>query len=209
LTQWRANRSYQDNLALPEWLTDQARVWLVVPLIQGSQLLGMVVLVRSPTFGALTWEDNDLLSIAGRQVASYLAQQQAAQALAQARQFDAYHRLTAFIMHDFKNLIAQQSLVVKNAARHKSNPAFVEDVIRTVDNSVTRMTQLLDQLQRGELQHNPRRVALEGLLAELVARHGSVQPRPKLQVVDEGLDVLADPQGLSAVIGHVVRNAQE
>ena len=157
----------------------------------------------------MTWEDTDLLKTVGRQVASYLAQHQAAQALAQARQFDAYHRLTAFIMHDLKNLIAQQSLVVKNAARHKNNPAFIEDVIRTVDNSVTRMNQLLDQLKRGESQARPRRIALRDLLTELIAKQGSMQPVPELQVLEDGLDVLADPQGLAAVLGHVVRNAQE
>jgi putative PEP-CTERM system histidine kinase len=142
-------------------------------------------------------------------VASYLAYQQAAQALAQARQFDAYHRLTAFIMHDIKNLIAQQSLVVKNAARHKDNPAFVEDVIRTVDNSVTRMNQLLDQLKRGESQQSSKRVALRELLAELIAKQASMQPAPELHVMADGVDVLADPQGLAAILGHVVRNAQE
>jgi len=142
-------------------------------------------------------------------VASYLAQQEAAQALAEARQFDAYHRLTAFIMHDLKNLIAQQSLVVKNAARHKHNPAFIEDVIRTVDNSVTRMSQLLDQLNRGESQERPKRVALRDLLIDLTAKHGLAQPVPQLQVLEDGLEVLADPQGLAAILGHVVRNAQE
>ena len=35
-------------------------------------------------------------------------------------------------MHDLKNLIAQQELVVKNAAKHKENPAFVEDAIDTI-----------------------------------------------------------------------------
>jgi len=172
-------------------------------------VLGFAVLTESKTFGKLTWEDIDLLKTAGRQVASYLAQQEAAQALAEARQFDAYHRLTAFIMHDLKNLIAQQSLVVKNAARHKHNPAFIEDVIRTVDNSVTRMSQLLDQLNRGESQERPKRVALRDLLIDLTAKHGLAQPVPQLQVLEDGLEVLADPQGLAAILGHVVRNAQE
>jgi putative PEP-CTERM system histidine kinase len=209
LAQLRREPARYDNLALPHWLAAQSRAWLVVPLMQESQLLGFVVLMGVQPPGKLTWEDTDLLKTVGRQVASYLAQHQAAQALAQARQFDAYHRLTAFIMHDLKNLIAQQSLVVQNAARHKNNPAFVEDVIRTVDNSVTRMNQLLDQLQRGESQAHPRRTALREVLAELIAKQGSLQPVPELRVLDDGVDVLADPQGLAAVIGHVVRNAQE
>lgn len=209
LVQWRSDPVCYDNLALPDCLGSQNRAWLVIPLMQESQVLGFVVLMRSETFGKLTWEDTDLLKTAGRQVASYLAQEQAAQALAQARQFDAYHQLTAFIMHDFKNLIAQESLVVKNAARHKNKPAFIEDVIHTVDNSVTRMNQLLDQLQRGKSQERPKRVALPDILGELTAKHSCVQPVPELQVLDGELEVLVDPQGLAAILGHIVRNAQE
>jgi len=43
-------------------------------------------------------------------------------------------------MHDLKNLIAQLSLVATNAQRHKHNPEFVEDAIRTIENSVAKMT---------------------------------------------------------------------
>jgi putative PEP-CTERM system histidine kinase len=209
LGQWRREPMRYDNLVLPEWLASQTRAWLVVPLMQEDQLVGFAVLMRSLASGEVTWEDTDLLKTVGRQVASYLAYQQAAQALARARQFDAYNRLTAFIMHDLKNLIAQQSLVVKNAVRHKHNPAFIEDVIRTVDNSVTRMNQLLDQLRRGELEQRPRRVALPELLTEVVARQSFMQPAPRLQVGADAVEVLADSQGLAAILGHIVRNAQE
>jgi putative PEP-CTERM system histidine kinase len=206
---WRTDPTRYDDLLLPGWLGSQNRAWLVVPLMQENQLLAFVVLMRSRTFGEVTWEDTDLLKTVGRQVASYLAYQRAAQELAEAKQFDAYHRLTAFIMHDVKNLIAQQSLVVKNAARHKNNLAFIEDVIRTVDNSVTRMNQLLDQLKHGESQQRSKRVALRELLTELIAKHAPTPPAPELQVLVDQVEVLADQQGLTAVLGHIVRNAQE
>ena len=209
LVQQRSDPAGYDGLSVPDWLAVQKRAWLVIPLMQESELLGFVLLLGSRTFGKLTWEDIDLLKTIGRQVASYLAHQQAAQALAEARQFDAYHRLTAFIVHDLKNLIAQQSLVVKNAARHRNNPAFIDDVIRTIDNSVTRMNQLLEQLKRGESPRSSKRVALRDLLAEVVSKHASVRPVPELEVLEDRIEVLADPEGLAAIVGHIVRNAQE
>jgi putative PEP-CTERM system histidine kinase len=209
LEEWRAEPSRYENLELPTWLCSQNRAWLVVPLLLQHRLLGFAVLLKPGVVSRLNWEDTDLLKTAGRQVASTLAQERAAEALAQAQQFDAYHRLTAFIMHDFKNLIAQQSLVLTNATRHKDNPAFVEDVIRTVENCVTRMNQLLEQLRRGEAPSRPRRVGLGDTLREVVARYASTQPEPVLQLPDTALDVLADPQGLATILGHVVRNAQE
>ncbi len=66
------------------------------------------------------------------------------------RQFDTYNKLVAFIIHDLNNLIAQQALVVRNAEKHKGNPAFFEDAIKTISNSVDRMNNLLKKLRRDE-----------------------------------------------------------
>ncbi len=87
------------------------------------------MLAQSPAQQYFNWEDSDLVKTAGRQVAVHLAQLEASQALAEAKQFEACSRLTSYVMHDLKNLIAQLSLVVTNAARHKDNPLFMEDAI--------------------------------------------------------------------------------
>ena len=55
-------------------------------------------------------------------------------------------------MHDLKNLIAQLSLVVTNAEKHKNNPLFMEDAITTVDNSVQKMNRLLAHLRSDSMQ---------------------------------------------------------
>jgi len=197
------------NLVLPEWLASINRAWLVIPLLNEHQLLGFIVLKRSETFGKLTWEDTDLLKTVGQQVASYLAQHQAAQQLTEAKQFDAYNRLTAFLMHDLKNLIAQQSLVVANAARHKNNPAFIDDAIHTIDNSVRRMNQVLEQLRRGNQEGYTERVELTEVLSNTVAKHVGTEPVPQLEIIENGIQVQAEPQGLAMVLSHLIRNAQE
>jgi putative PEP-CTERM system histidine kinase len=205
----RRDPALYGNLVLPEWLGSIERAWLLIPLLNERQLLGFMVLTRSETFGQLTWEDTDLLKTVGQQVASYLAQHQVAEQLAEAKQFDAYNRLTAFMMHDLKNLIAQQSLVVANAARHKDNPAFIDDAIRTIDNSVRRMNQLLEQLRRGKSEGDTVRVELAELLSSTVARHASAEPVPQLEIIENGIQVQAEPQGLTMVVSHLIRNAQE
>ncbi len=209
LDEYRRDAMRYKGLVLPDWFASLPQAWLVIPLVQEDQLLGFMVLGQPQTFRILTWEDTDLLKTVGRQVASYLAQHEAAQLLAEARQFDAYNRLTAFIMHDLKNLIAQQSLVVKNAAKHKDNPAFIEDTVSTIENSVRRMNQLLGQLKRGEPKGSARRIGLSGLLTELVAKCGERRPIPELVVANDDIHVYAEPQRLVMVFGHVIRNAQE
>ncbi len=195
-------------LALPEGLAGFGTWQLILPLLAEGRLCGLMVL-REPRLGPrLDYEDIDLLKTAGSQLAAVLRQYQADQMLAEGRQFEAYNRLTAFLMHDLKNLIAQQSLVVRNAARYKHDPEFVDDAIETIDNSVKRMERLLEQLRQGRLSGTPERVNLARVVADAVSRHSGGRPVPELGELDD-LYVRADPEALTSVVGHVIRNAQQ
>ncbi|HKK14725.1 MAG TPA: XrtA/PEP-CTERM system histidine kinase PrsK, partial [Gammaproteobacteria bacterium] len=88
-----------DGLSLPHWLRTMDDAWLVAPLILHERLLGFVVVARSPVRDHFNWEDCDLLKTAGRQAASHLAQLDASQALAEARQFEVCNQLSAYVMH--------------------------------------------------------------------------------------------------------------
>ena len=112
-------------------------------------LIGFVVLASARTAVDVNWEINDLLKTAGRQAASYLAQMQATEALLEARKFDAFNRMSAFVVHDLKNIITQLSLMMKNAKRLAGNPEFQQDMLMTVENSLDRMRQMMLQLREG------------------------------------------------------------
>lgn len=198
------------DLALPRWLRFLEKAWLVAPLILHERLLGFVVIARSRVRTHFNWEDCDLLKTAGREAASHLGQMEASQALVEARQFEACSRLTAYVMHDLKNLIGQLSLVVTNAARYKHNPQFMEDAITTVDNSVAKMNRLMQKLRTGggadkELET----VELCALLHDAVKIMSAGKPVPSLDCQVSRVTARVDPDGLVAVVGHVIRNAQE
>jgi putative PEP-CTERM system histidine kinase len=199
------------NLVLPDWFSSLPDVWLVTPLVFHDRLLGLVVLARPQVAHSLNWEDYDLLRIVGRQAAAHLAQLEAAQALSQARQFEAANRLSAYVMHDLKNLIAQLSLVVSNAARHKHNPQFMEDAIQTVENSVSKMNRLLAHLRSGQDPAEKQQVTMDvaGMLEDVIGTMSAGKPVPTLDCQATGLLVKADRDRLSAVVGHVIRNAQD
>ncbi len=202
-------RSY-NNLQLPEWLGTIEGAWLVVPLLFHNRLSGFIVLSRPLVTHAMNWEDYDLLRIMGRQSAAHLAQLDAAQALSQARQFEACNRLSAYVMHDLKNLIAQLSLVVSNAARHKNNPQFMEDAIQTVENSVNKMNRLLAQLRAGrDPEHNLALLDVCKVLGDVAETMSAGKPLPRLDCQATGLQIQADCDRFGAVVGHVVRNAQD
>ena len=113
LDEFRLRGSTYGDLELPSWLTDDDEAWLVVPLMLHDDLFGFIVLLTARTRISTNWEVNDLLKTAGRQVASTLAQMHANRALIVARQFESFNRMSAFVVHDLKNLVAQLSLLLR------------------------------------------------------------------------------------------------
>jgi signal transduction histidine kinase len=115
----------------------------------GNDMIGFVVLASARANIDVNWEVNDLLKTAGRQAASFLSQMQATEALLEVRKFDAFNRMSAFVVHDLKNIVTQLSLMLKNAKRLHANPEFQQDMLMTVENSLDRMRQLMLQLREG------------------------------------------------------------
>lgn len=194
--------------------TDLAQLGLehpgfVVPLVTDRRLLGFVVLARPAVARRLNFEDHDLLKTAGRQIASYLDQEQKKWELAESRQFETFNRLTAYLMHDLKNLIAQQSLVVENSQKHKDKPEFVDDAIATVKSGVARMRKVLEQLAQGAPVHNAKKIELGKLLLEAASQCADRRPEPRVEVGDSRLWVRADRERLLMALVHAIRNAQD
>jgi putative PEP-CTERM system histidine kinase len=202
----RAPERYEQ-LALPEWLSGQTQAWLLVPLWLGQELLGFVVLAQPRTRIELNWEVTDLLKTAGRQAASFLALMQSTEALLEARKFQAFSRMSAFVVHDLKNIVTQLSLMVKNAKRLGHNPEFQADMLMTVENSLDRMRQLMLQLREGAAPVGSavgvdlHRIAQE--LATAATRRG----RTLELRLSERLAARGHADRLERVVGHLVNNA--
>ncbi|MEO8309129.1 MAG: XrtA/PEP-CTERM system histidine kinase PrsK [Pseudomonadota bacterium] len=181
---------------------------LIIPLLHREQLYGWMVLDRPQNLEDLNFEDRDLLKIAGRQVAAHLAQFDSDSRLVQARQFETYNRMTAFVMHDLKNIAAQLRLISQNAERHRRNPEFVDDTFRTISGSATRMTKLVSQLASGTDSGTMQTVDLASAAERAAIRCSGQAPVPQVSASSRPL-VFADLERLSAVIEHAIRNAQD
>jgi putative PEP-CTERM system histidine kinase len=181
----------------------------VVPLVNEKQLLGFVALTKHAASRSLNFEDHDLLKTVGQQIAGYLDQERKKFQLAESRQFETFNRLTAFLMHDLKNIIAQQSMVVENAQKHKGNPEFVEDAIETVKSGVTRMRKLLEQLPQGTPVPTTNKVELGKLVLEAASQCADRCPEPGTDVGQVRLWVRADRDRLLMALVHAIRNAQD
>jgi len=210
LNEFGAKPEVYSTLHLPQWLRNLQRAWLVVPLMHHEGLVGFVVLAQPRAARACNWEDNDLLKTAGCEAASHLAQMEAAEALVNARQFEAFNRLSAFLIHDMKNVVAQLSLVVDNSAKFKHKPEFVEDAFKTIENAALKMNHVLNQLRSGAVVRGRlSQVDLEQLLREVIAAHQGSAPIPVLECRAPGVVMSVVRDRLVDVLSHIIQNAQE
>jgi putative PEP-CTERM system histidine kinase len=209
LRELASNPDLYGGISVPEAFRGSGPARIVLPLLLGTDLIGFVALDDPASRFDPNYEDRDLLKTVGRHVATHIAQYNADQRLAQSRQFEAFHRLTAFVLHDLKNLAAQLELIVANAQRHRSNPEFIDDVITTVANSTSRMQRLIEQLRGRELPVASRSLPLAAIVARACERCGARKPRPQFTVLEPELHVRADTDQLVTVFEHLVRNAQD
>ena len=209
LEEYALDPKHYGNLRLPDWLGDNAEAWLIVPLIARQELVGMIMLTKAPGPPKLNYEDRDLLKTVGNHIAVHLAQEKSDSLLAEAQQFEAYSRLTAFLMHDLNNLIAQQSLIVENAEKHKRNPEFVDDAVETIAGSVERMKRVMRQLKRDEIKHDAKSMELRFMVSAAVDNCSGEKPVPTLDLNSVDASLAVDAEHFTMVLTHLIRNAQD
>lgn len=197
-----------ESALVPAWLHERSDAWAVVPLVHAARLIGAVVLARPPVARPLDWEDFDLLRVAGRQGASYLAEGRAAAALAEAQRFEEFNRRFAFIIHDVKNLVSQLTLVARNAERHADNPAFRVDMIATLQDSCGRMSALLQRLSQhsGARAHPPQPTDVTAIATRLALQR---RGQHAITISGDPATALVDPARLEQVLSHLLQNAIE
>jgi putative PEP-CTERM system histidine kinase len=207
IDEFRESPRRYGELPLPTWLLGAPDSWLVVPLLSGEELLGFVLLSRPRARQEVNWEVLDLLKTASRQAAGYLAQMQATEALLEARKFDAFNRMSAFVVHDLKNIVTQLSLMLKNAERLHDNREFQQDMLLTVESSLEKMRRLMLQLREGAAPAGGSHgVELMPIVARLQSAALAQGRRLELMRQDP-LATRGHDERLERVLGHLVQNA--
>ena len=191
------------------WSFASDRAWLAVPLSHCREVVGFVLLDRAHHSISLNWEAFDLLRAAGRQAASYLAEERSTKVLRDTELLTEYSKRFAFVVHDIKNLASQLNLIVSNAKRYLDDPEFQRDMLRTVEDSVARMNNLLSQLKADAVPRAPPLVDPDATVGAVV---GELAGGPV--VVETRNDagncaVAVDPDRLKSALTHLVQNAIE
>ncbi len=209
------------------WFADLPDAWLAVPLPPPSGAagapMGFIVLTPPRAAFRLDSEVFDLLRIVGREIALFLAEQRATEALVEARQFAEAGRRFAFVAHDIKNVASGLSLLLANAERHLDNPEFRNDLMATLGASVEKITALLARLQAPAAKDAEKLLAPRRRLEVLVAGMRGLGPTPVLlecaaeenrganyeDTMARDIRVPMEEAAFDAVIRHLVDNAIE
>ncbi len=199
-----------EGLVLPTWLNEIHRPWMIVPLFGLESLLGFAVLADPLVSRKINWEDRDLLKTAAKQVSSYLTVLRTSEVLAEARQFEVFNRISAYMVHDLKNISAELELIVRNAERHRNNPEFLDDTFDTVNNASEDIKRLLDQLRNKRLQ-SERKVAVDvcNLVRDVALHKSDCLPVPDVVCECGECHTVIEKGRLTNVLAHLLDNGQQ
>ncbi len=184
---------------------------ILIPILKNSQIWGFCLLDCGVNEKLrLNWELRDYLNAVTEQIASYLFMDEASKALSENAQFIAFSRMSAFVVHDLKNVKAQIDMLLKNAQKHRHNPEFIDDAFTTIEAMQSRLQNMLAQLtNKQSSQEQSKKIAVGSMLRALLRERcsGSL-PLPEL-IADTDCDLTIDSERFANVLFHLIDNAQQ
>ncbi|WP_395344760.1 XrtA/PEP-CTERM system histidine kinase PrsK [Ningiella sp. W23] len=188
---------------------------LAVPIYQNEVLWGMVFMrALEHEKRSLNWELRDYISALTDQISHFIFHAESSSALAENAQFAAFNRMSAFVVHDLKNVLAQINLILSNAQQHKDNPEFIADTFETLEYTQERMDKMLKQLTNKTKEASPsagsdKTSNIQDVLQRLISTKCAAQkPHPTLLSSDP-IEIKIDTDKFTNVMYHLIHNAQQ
>ncbi|WP_300156294.1 XrtA/PEP-CTERM system histidine kinase PrsK [Solidesulfovibrio sp.] len=174
-----------------------------------GQVLEGLILIAHPFNAEEVYDEEDfeLMEALAHQAASAIINMHLADALAAAREMEALGKVSAFVLHDLKNLVHALSILVENAKTYIQEPEFQRDLFETLDNTVAKMTSLIRKLREIPPSESLRREAVD--LLEFTQESLRIAPQGTLRVHGDSVPATIDRTEMSKVLINLFHNAQE
>jgi putative PEP-CTERM system histidine kinase len=179
--------------------------------VAGDRFLGLMTLGDRVGRDTFSLEDFDLLKTIADQVASSLLNLTLSERLRQAKEMEAFQTMSAFFVHDLKNLASKLSLTVQNMPIHFDNPEFRADALRTIAQSLEKINTMSSRLSSlsQKIELAPSETDLNEMVrATLNGLDGSASVR-MTQELKSIPTVMADAEQIQKVFINLVLNAHE
>ncbi len=198
--------------AREEPLVYQLKFDAIFPIFLGERLAGFLALQggRSEPFDT---EDLDLIAVFTNSLGDALFKNQLLNQRIEQKQFESFHHVASFIIHDIKNQIATLNLLLKNAERNIGNPSFQASMLTSVNSCAVNLQNLIDRLsvapKRQDLELSA--FPLKPLLQEVVTNSGlSSMENLEFHFSGDGEAAIPmDRQALFFVVRNLINNALE
>jgi putative PEP-CTERM system histidine kinase len=189
----------------------EARIRYCVPLVAGEKLLGIMTLSDRIAGVPFTTEDFDLLKTVVDQAAASLLNLKLSERLRQLGEVEAYRNMSAFLMHDLKNLASSLSLTMENLPIHFDNPDFRNDALKIVQQSVTRVNSLCSHLATlsQKIETKKVEVDLNELIASSLSCLNGINKVSILKDLQPVPSLMIDPEQVQKVLNNLFLNAHE
>jgi putative PEP-CTERM system histidine kinase len=182
---------------------------LCLPLRSREDWLGLLLVGDRVSYAPFTDEDLSLLKTIGNHLSARLFAFRLADRLAGHREQQAFQTMATFFVHDLKNLASTLSLMLKNLVRHFDDPEFREDTIHTMNASVDRIDQMIQQLAllRGNPQLHRTPTSLDEIVSRVMPRLDGVLPANTTIELAAPDPIPIDPVQIEKVLVNLVLNA--
>ncbi|MCU4675575.1 PEP-CTERM system histidine kinase PrsK [Catenovulum sp. 2E275] len=185
---------------------------VVIPIYQQGNLWGLVCLNNSTgEYLSFNWEIRDYMTVVTNQVGHYISQHEANKIITENAQFAAFSRMSAFVIHDLKNVLAQIDMILANAQKHKNNPEFIDDTFETLGYTKQRMEKMLSQLMNKTADENKTQqsISLNQLIEQVISNQcQNMLPAPQF-ISKSPIEINLDTEKFSNVLYHLIDNAQQ
>jgi hypothetical protein len=181
---------------------------LAVPLLFEKSLEGFIFLGQAiHPDERLSYEDFDLMKMLARQATSTLLSLKLSAQLSSAREMAAIGKVSAFVVHDLKNLASNLALVTENARDYLDDPEFQLDMLQTLEGTTDRMKALIARLKNVTEKKALNLTATD--LLQVAAEGVRLAGDDQVTLSGEPLPALLDPREMEKVVHNLVLNARE
>jgi putative PEP-CTERM system histidine kinase len=187
-----------------------ARIRYGVSLLSGSEFLGIITLNEKLTKEDFSLEDLDLLRTITDQAAGTILNIKISQQLSKAKEMEAFQTMSAFFVHDLKNLASKLSLTMQNLPIHFDNPEFRNDALRAISDSVAKINTMTSGLSllRQKIVLQPAENDLNGLVTNTLSTLNGCNASI-IQDLNPVSKCLMDSEQIQKVLTNLILNANE
>jgi len=187
------------------------RIRYCLPLNIGSEALGILTLEDRVRGMPISMEESDLLVTIAYQVSASLWNLKLTEQLHEAREMEAFQKVTATFVHDLKNMASKLSLLLQNLPVHFDNPGFREDALRAMGQSVEKINQMCSRLSiaRHSVNIEPTETDLNEVVSSALAGLDAFTNGHLVTNLQAVFKVSVDPEQIRKVITNLVLNASE